>query len=424
MKKKELIEKNKNSLLLWFEEHNTITDSRDMSAMIEMKKEDIIAQHEENNKIWKGKDDRFYTYLGIGSRRVLKSSNDLMHLKEVVINYYLENKLVRSDVSSFEYLFYEACNYAVASGHLKKTSVDRYSCDYRKFFDNTDFIKMRIQDITDIDISDFLDYILNDFEVTEKCFCNIKSLILFVFSYAKQRRKIQCLSISSTFHDLRFANRRFKKNIKKSRTQVFNVIETPLLQNKILHTYRDVRDLGLLLILHTGLRVGELSALQWSCIKNDIAEIRLAECKELRDGKTFYFNDLPKQGHIRDVYLSQEAKHILSLIRCYQQEHYIVSDFVICDEFGCQCHTYAFNDALRHYCNILGILVRTTHKLRKTYITAMLECGCDVKFVQEQVGHCDIQTTYKYYQFTRQVEDTFIRYANDVSNTLKKVSNQ
>lgn len=424
MKKKELIKNNYKNLLLWFEEHNKIENSREMSGKIEMMKRQIIAQHMETNKIWQGKDNRFYTYIGIGSRRVLKSSNSVYHLEEIVIAYYLEHKLIRSDYTSFEYLFYEACNYAVASNHLKKTSVDRYCCDYRKFFENSDIVKKRVQDITDIDISDFLDYVLNQFEVTEKCFCNIKSLILFVFSYAKQRRKIQCLSISATFHDLRFANRRFKKNIVKSKTQVFNVVETPLLQNTIMNDFRDIRDLGLLVMLHTGLRVGELSALKWEHVKEDVIEVRFAECKEIRDGKTTYFNDVPKQGHIRDLYLSEEAKHILSFISCIQGNKCIVSEYVICDDSGFQVHTYSFNDALKHFCNKLHILVRTSHKLRKTYITALLESGADVKFVQEQVGHTDIQTTYKYYQFTRQVEDTFIEYANNVSKILKKESNQ
>ena len=424
MEKKKLIEDNYKNLLLWLDEHNMITYSREMSAIVDMKKRDIIAQHKETNKIWQGKDKRYYTYVGIGARRVLRSSKDLPHLEEIIIAYYLEHKLVRADLTSFEYLFYESCGYAVESNHLKKNTIDRYACDYRKFFENSDFVKKRVQDITAIDVADFLDYVLNQFDVTEKCFCNIKSLMLFVFSYAKQRRRIECLNISATFHDLRFANRRFKRNIVKSKTQVFNVEETPLLSQCIEKEFRDIRDLGLLLMLHTGLRVGELSALKWDCVKEDVLEVRLTECKEMRDGKTTYFNDLPKQGHIRDVYLSTESKRILALIDCLQKEKRIISEYVVCDDIGLQCHCYMFNRALKHYCKKLGILERSPHKLRKTYSTAMLDCGCDVKFVQEQMGHSDIQTTYKSYQYTRQVENTFINFADKVSLELKKESNQ
>lgn len=425
MKKKELIEKNKNNLLLWLEEHTTITDSRDMSAMVEVKKEDIIVQHEENNKIWQGKDGRYYTYLGIGSRRILKSSKDLIHLKEVVINYYLEHNLVRSDVSSFEYLYYEACNYAVESNHLKQNSIDRYSCDYRKFFEHTDFVKMRIENITDIDVADFLDYVLNNFRITEKCFCNIKSLLLFVFAYAKQRRHIACLSLSATLHDLRFTNRRFKQNVVKSKTQVFNVVETPVLQEYIERNYRDLRDIGLILILHTGMRVGEISALKWKHVKDDCIEIRLAECKEMRDGHTVYFNDEPKQGHIRDIVLSYEAKRILNWMRELQYEKHIVSEYVVCDILGEQEHCYKFNSALKKFCKELNIIHRSPHKLRKTYGTALKDAKCDIKFIQEQMGHSDIQTTYKCYIFSRQTDDVYIQNANMVSRELKReVSNQ
>ena len=55
---------------------------------------------------------------------------------------------------------------------------------------------------------------------------------------------------------------------------------------------------------------------------------------------------------------------------------------------------------LYRLCDELGIMRRSAHKMRKTYVSTCLNKGLDPDFVREQVGHSDLQTTFNYYTFS------------------------
>ena len=64
---------------------------------------------------------------------------------------------------------------------------------------------------------------------------------------------------------------------------------------------------------------------------------------------------------------------------------------------------------LYHLCDELKIERRSPHKLRKTYVSHLLNNGFDQDFVREQVGHQMLQTTLNYYVYsttrnTQQIE--------------------
>ena len=47
----------------------------------------------------------------------------------------------------------------------------------------------------------------------------------------------------------------------------------------------------------------------------------------------------------------------------------------------------------------INILPRSTHKIRRSYISKLLSEKVDDAFVQGQAGHTDIATTQKYYHY-------------------------
>ncbi len=55
---------------------------------------------------------------------------------------------------------------------------------------------------------------------------------------------------------------------------------------------------------------------------------------------------------------------------------------------------------LYRICDELGILRRSPHKCRKTYISTLLNKGVDADFVREQAGHKDFQTTLNSYTYS------------------------
>ena len=62
-----------------------------------------------------------------------------------------------------------------------------------------------------------------------------------------------------------------------------------------------------------------------------------------------------------------------------------------------------FNKRLSTVCDNLKIPHRSTHKVRKTYGTTLLDNNVDDSFVAEQMGHTDVTTTRKLYYYSNHV---------------------
>ena len=75
-----------------------------------------------------------------------------------------------------------------------------------------------------------------------------------------------------------------------------------------------------------------------------------------------------------------------------------------------------FNKRLSRVCEELRIEHRTSHKIRKTYGTTLLDCGVNESTVSEQLGHTDISTTRKYYYFSNKNTETKLKQINNAVN--------
>lgn len=59
------------------------------------------------------------------------------------------------------------------------------------------------------------------------------------------------------------------------------------------------------------------------------------------------------------------------------------------------------NDTLRTLCNRLDIEYRSSHKLRKTFVSSLIDEGVNINTVREVAGHAAEQTTMQYYCYDR-----------------------
>ena len=64
----------------------------------------------------------------------------------------------------------------------------------------------------------------------------------------------------------------------------------------------------------------------------------------------------------------------------------------------------AINTYLKRYCENLGIPYRSSHKLRKTAISSMVNNGISLNAVKTYAGHTDESTTLRHYTFDRECE--------------------
>ena len=62
------------------------------------------------------------------------------------------------------------------------------------------------------------------------------------------------------------------------------------------------------------------------------------------------------------------------------------------------------NEYLERYCKRLKIPYRSSHKLRKTALSNLVNAGVSLNTVKNFAGHVDETTTLKYYTFDCEIE--------------------
>ena len=159
-----------------------------------------------------------------------------------------------------------------------------------------------------------------------------------------------------------------------------------------------VWNLGVLLILQTGLRVGELSGLKREDWHGDVLKVRRHEVRlKDADGKNIVcVRELAKtEAGVRDIVLSDGGKETLSrLVNRNPNGTYLFEN-----SSGKRIRGNTFNKRLDTVLKKLNMHHRSIHKLRKTYCTMLIDAGCEDAVIMNQMGHASIETSRKYYYF-------------------------
>jgi len=367
----------------------------------DMERRKILEEH--LYEIWQSTDGRWRTYLPDESKKnkrkpLAKSSRKALE-DEVVKDYKSRIK----EKTDFQTLYYEWLYYALEYGDLTKGTVDRYNNDYDKFYKENPFVNMDVKSIQEVDISRFLKSVVHEFQMTKKCFSNIRALLIGTFTYAKTEREINCIPIRQTLEDIRLPKKHFKQTIIRDSEQVFNDAEAVQLANYILGHYESTKDLGILFALLTGVRVGELCTLKTTDQEDSRIYIQRTEVKEKNElGKTVVkVRDTPKTAaSMAGIELNNSAMVVLNMIKKWNLSNGIGSDYLFYDNRYGRTKGTTFDKRIRRICNNIGIPVRSMHKLRKTYASNLFACGVEGKIVQAQMRHRSISTTHKHYEFS------------------------
>lgn len=161
------------------------------------------------------------------------------------------------------------------------------------------------------------------------------------------------------------------------------------LQSNICH-----KNFGILLTIHTGLRIGELCALRWSDINFDTQLLHINKTMirtyTKEDGSKLNITAPKTRSSIRTIPLNKWIMQYAVLLRGSENEYIVTGK-----------EKYIEPNKYRLYYNRqlkdLDLPHRKFHSLRHTFATRCIECGCDYKSLSELLGHSNVSITMNLY---------------------------
>lgn len=167
------------------------------------------------------------------------------------------------------------------------------------------------------------------------------------------------------------------------------------------------RDLAMfLLLIYSGLRIGEAVALTWDKVdfKKSEIKVRYTLFRE-KDLKSNYELLSPKtESSIRNVPVPPQVIMQLRILKNVQEqvksdvgELYKDEGFVFADNSGIPEPARNFNYRMATYIKKAGVTKITPHNLRHTYASLLFAAGIDLKEAQRRLGHSSSKTTLDVY---------------------------
>ncbi len=377
-----------------------IDSATELTATIAMiKDKQLLDMHQ--NKIWFNENrKKWCTYINdleTGERKLIRY-NKRRDLEKVLCDHY---RVIATN-PTFGQVYMEWITSKLEYGEITKSSADRYETDYNRFFRDSGFEKTRIKDIDRNVLTDLVKKQIAEHELSQKTFGMLKVIISGVMKYA-QEREYTDFSVTTFFGDLSIGKNAFKKKYIDPDCEVLREDEIPQVKDYLLN-HGTIHDLGVLLQLQTGLRVGELSALKHSDWSGNSLKVRRTEVKYRDESGKWCkdVKDMPKtENGFRDIILTESAITTLTRI-CELNPR---GPFLFQNDKGKRILGNTFNKRLSSCLRDLGLQHRTSHKLRKTYASELHDGGADDAVVQRQMGHSSIETTRRYYYGNKTRED-------------------
>lgn len=409
----------------------TINDDNEkifLEFIEEMKKREILKQH--NYEIFTAQKNGgivYRTYIPDehnAYKRKLIERKKKEDLEKILIEFYTNatlktNKKLFKNVLSDWLIFYKKS--------VKESTFSRTYTDVKRFFINTvaPFNNIEISKIKRIDLKNFIqDTIISNNLKIQGC-KNLKSILNGVFKYAVDSEYISINPMNNL--DISLSNIATKTT--KTKTQsVWTTKEKELIINSIWknkNNWKETTDLLILLLFQTALRVGEVVALKWEDVdftektlkiqRQEIVSNKWEDNLEVCEKSIHTFVNYTKteEGN-RIIPLTDESINILNEIKIFNSTHNINDEFIFKTKDGIYFNRQRVNTRLYSYCDRLGIERKSSHKIRRSVLSTLLDNVDNKKVIQNFAGHKDIQTTLKSYYRDITDEKDFYKTLNAV----------
>ena len=397
-------------------------------AMKEQERKRLLSKH--NYKIFQDKDGRWKTTLPdstkkSGRRLIAKTSRE--SLDEAIVQYYsIEEK--KDGAYTLRKLYPEwktiKFNHTAAPSSIK-----RIQNDWDKFYETNEISDFPLDTLTFLQLDDWAHKMVRKYTMTKKQYFNMSLIIRQCLDYACEIELIK----ENLYRRVKINSKLFAQSAKPANeTQVFLENEQIELRKLVLERHkkdpRAVPPLAILLNFQLGTRVGELVALKWSDISEDnyitiqrseIKDFKMDEEGNIKGNGVKVVEFTKTEAGRREIYLNSEARYILGLIKeRNEQLNLYDDDYIMVSSISKRITIYRINDYLYQLCDHLNIGKKSSHKIRKTFVSSLFDNGVNINRIREIAGHEDERTSLNNYCFDRRADSVTEKLLDDMGNRV------
>lgn len=398
--------KSPQDILLFLQQDSNIDLADVAHAMTKKEEERILKEH--RYKITQGKDGRWRTYVPdekkkTKKRLIAKATEEKLH--RALIEHYRRmdpRQMTLADIYP-DWLEFKSL-------HTKaETYILRIERDWNKYYKKTKITKVPLVSLTKLQLDEWAHKLIKKYDMTKKQYYNATVIMRQAFDYAVDLGIVK----SNTFAKVKVDGRRVFRHVKKkeNQTQVFTNEEVRKIEELV---WKDTENpfcsrryllapLGVLFMLKTGVRVGEMLAACHEDISEDGKWIHIQrqyryETDEIADYTKGAEND-------RYVPLPEGARKAIDAAVAKKKELGLGASGFIFSVDGKPMPYAAVRYQYVKYCEKLDTVSKSSHKARKTYVSALMDEGVNLNTIREFVGHTDEKTTLNCYCFDRSDND-------------------
>lgn len=385
-----------NILLPSFLDDDTLTLTEVSEKLLYMKRRnEIIKQYK--NLIRTRKDGRqYYIYL---ERKQYTSTT-----YEGLIDILYELKYGK-EMSSLERLFPEWLVWRRDFTSISGKTLKEYHFLWESMLKNESLVSTPLRELKPKDFVNLFRKWTKDREMTRKRFCNIKSLLNGIYSYAIEEEIVE----HNPIKDINCRQFTFKPV--KADNKVYSFEERQQLLN-YLKTINTIYSLAIQLDFHVVIRIGELLSLRWTDMEGDFLHIQTQylTVQSMNDDLTFNHREHENADHIkgysdkgfRYMPLTNESRRILKEIKELNPN----GEYILMQD-GKQLNHDTFNRYLKRYCEAINIPSRSSHKIRFTVASLLYSKGLSVTALQQLLGHTTSAMTLHYLRPITPITETY-----------------
>jgi len=325
---------------------------------------------------------------------------------------------------------------------LKHNTFQNYKYMYTQFVE-PDFGHMYITELKRSDVRAFYNHLADTQHVKANTIDNIHTVLHQVLELGVEDEYLRYNPSDNALKELKRAHNNDSEKRRALTVSEQELFEQFLSKKGQYHRWYPI----FMVMMWTGMRVGEITGLRWCDIDLEEETINVNHTlvyfdKGGSERCGFAVNTPKTKAGERTIPMLPKVKEAFLMEREYQKECGIeckavvdgYTDFIFINRFGGVQHQGTLNKALRRIirdCNYEVIdkdekssvtLPRfSNHSLRHTFTTRMCEAGVNIKAMQDILGHADAETTLQIYtDATKDLKKAEMINFEDYFNTQKK----